>query len=136
MGAKHKWKMKRRINQNEESPYEKGAKVCDGVSIVGTDDWTEAGTFMSFQTCFNKIFRVRGLGTLSAAFVILMSTLGCRTSPAEVKWEYKTVTVYNSNEDKELNRLAEENWLVVGFSRNRDDGSGYSSTFVLKRDRK
>ena len=70
--------------------------------------------------------------TLAVSSTLL---LGCRTPQEHGRWEYKTITVYSdasSKVDPELNRLAQEGWSVVGFSRNLDGGN-FSSSFVLKR---
>ena len=65
--------------------------------------------------------------------VIACSTLiaGCSTPPHDARWEYKTVSVYNTLADAKLNELAVDGWSVVAFSRN--EGGSNQSTFVLKR---
>lgn len=62
---------------------------------------------------------------------------GCVTKSDGVHWEYRTMTVYRDNAeiDKELNRAAVDGWIVVGFSKNKDVGDNFVSTFLLKRNK-
>lgn len=65
------------------------------------------------------------------ALIFAVSTLlvaGCCTTSHNTKWEYKTV-----NTVADVNKLADEGWLVAGFSGYVDTGNFDMTKFLLKR---
>ena len=67
----------------------------------------------------------------SIALLCAVSTLlvaGCCTTSHHTKWEYKTV-----NTVADVNKLADEGWLVAGFSGYVDTSNSDMTKFLLKR---